>query len=187
MRIGMLASLAVLGVLMVPGGLIVTGKRCAVLLPGNCADHSPEKPLSACCCCCRRRTTVMSDEQRNASRPKHGATIQLARTIAIKHINNHNFGRLPRVWVDGKSGEAEKLRDALGSEASNFMTKGLVNRLPEAKKAKARLVLTYWMDEAALSASLGPPSSSSEPRPSRPSAVSSLSKLFVSTSAQSLS
>ena len=66
----------------------MTGKRCAVLLPGNCADHSPEKPLSACCCCCRWRTTVMSDEQRNASRPKHGATIQLARTIAIKHINN---------------------------------------------------------------------------------------------------
>ena len=100
---------------------------------------------------------------------------------------HYNFGRLPRVWVDGKSGEAEKLRNALGSEASNFMTQGLVNRLPEAKKAKARLVLTYWMDEAALSASLGPPSSSSEPRPSRPSAVSSLSKLFVPTSAQSIS
>ena len=89
------------------------------------------------------------------------------------------------MWIGGESSEAEKLREALGSEASKFMSQGLSNRLPEAKKAKARLVLTYWIDEGTLSAALGPPNvSGTESQPSRPSAVSALSKLFASATTQ---
>ena len=52
MRIGMLVAVVVLGTLIVPRGLIVTGKRCAVLGLSHCADHNPQNPLSVCCCCC---------------------------------------------------------------------------------------------------------------------------------------
>lgn len=97
---------------------------------------------------------------------------------------HYNLGRLPRVWIGGES--SEKLREALGSEATKFMTQGICDRLPEAKKAKARLVLTYWIGEATSSTtnSTSEARPSAQHRPSRPTAVSVLAHLFSTDSTQ---
>lgn len=67
---------------------MATRKRCAVLALGCFGDQRPQNPLSAFFCCCRRRAAVVAEERCKASKPKHGATIQLAREIAMKHLNN---------------------------------------------------------------------------------------------------
>ena len=118
------------------------------------------------------------DALKRAGADSSGELPILKAKLLLCSAMHYNLGRLPRIWVDGKGPDMIKIRDALGKQAALFLSGGFVERLPGAKRANARHVLNYWVEQASVNQSILNDLVGDLAAPTQLSAVTVLDNLF---------